>query len=153
MTDAAETGLDAYLDRCRARDAYVRLLGIEIEAVRPGRATTRVTVDERHINFFGTAHGGLVFSLADTAFGVAANAAGRLAAMVDAHLTMTGGVLLGDVLEAEAEEASRSRRLAVYRCTVTRTRTHAGDGNGDGAAEVVATFTGTVFQTDRPLDP
>lgn len=145
MTDAAGAGLDGYLDRCRARDAFVRLLGIELASAGPGRATTRVTIDERHLNFFGTAHGGLVFSLADTAFGVAANTSGRLAAMVDAHLTMTGGVLLGDLLEAEAEEASRSRRLAVYRCTVSRER--------DGAAEVVATFTGTVFQTDRPLEP
>ena len=144
MTEAAGIDLDAYLDRCRARDAYVRLLGIEIAAAAPGRATTRVTIGERHLNFFGAAHGGLVFSLADTAFGVAANTGGRLAAMVDAHLTMTGGVLLGDVLEAEAEEASRSRRLAVYRCTVARTRAV--------ATEVVATFTGTVFQTDRPLE-
>ena len=149
MTEAAadpvEIDIAAYLDRCRARDAYVRLLGLEIASASPGRATTRVAIDERHINFFGAAHGGLVFSLADTAFGVAANTVGKLAAMVDAHLTMTGGVLLGDVLTAEAEEASRSRRLAVYRCTVTRERS--------GGAEVVATFTGTVFQTDRPLEP
>ena len=144
MTEEATVDLDAYLDRCRRRDRYVRLLGIEIVEAAPGRATTRVAVGERHLNFFGAAHGGMVFSLADTAFGVAANTSGRLAAMVDAHLTMTQGVLEGDLLTAAAEEISGSRRLAVYRCTVTRTRA--------GEERVVATFTGTVYRTDRPLE-
>lgn len=131
-----------YLAMLRARDAFVRMLGIELVSAAPGQATATLRLRESHINFFGVAHGGVVFSLADTAFGAAANAGDRLSAMVDAHLALTAGSRLGDFLRADAELASESRQLAVYRVRVTRDR-------GDGAQEIAA-FTGTVFRTERP---
>lgn len=143
MTGADAPDPESYLDLVRARDRYVAALGIEVLTAAPGRATARLTVAEQHLNFFGVGHGGMVFSLADTAFGVAANAGGRIAAMIGAHVTLTQGTLPGDLLTAEAEEVSRSRRIAVYRCTVTRLR--------DGREEVIATFTGTVYRTDQRL--
>lgn len=141
----AEPGidLDAYLDMVRRRDKFVAALGIEVVSAAPGRATTRIAVGDSHINFFGVGHGGMIFSLADTAFGVAANTHGRIAAMIDAHLTLTQGVNLGDILTASAEEVSRSRRIAVYRCEITRSR--------GGEDRTIATFTGTVYQTDHRL--
>lgn len=144
MTPDAGTDANAYLDMVRRQDRYLALLGVEVVSAEPGRAVTRIEVRDEHRNFFGVAHGGLVFSLADTAFGVAANAHGRLAAMIDAHITMTEGVLPGDVLTASAEEVSSSRRIGVYRATVTRSR--------NGEERTVATFTGTVYRTDRQLD-
>jgi acyl-CoA thioesterase len=54
-----------------ARDNFARSLGIEIVEAALGRAVSRVRLEERHINFIGVAHGGLVFTLADAAMGYA----------------------------------------------------------------------------------
>ncbi|MEI6204475.1 MAG: PaaI family thioesterase, partial [Enhydrobacter sp.] len=58
------------------RDAFCGDLGIELVASTPGSATTRVRVEPRHLNFGGVCHGGLTFTLADAAFGLACNARG-----------------------------------------------------------------------------
>jgi len=141
----ADFDLDAYREMARRRDAFLALTGVEIVAVGTGRATARLAVGPEHMNFFDTIHGGMVFALADTAFGVAANTHGRLAAMVDAHITMTRGARPGDLLTAEAEETSLGRTIAVYRVLVTRAR--------DGTEETIASFTGTVYRTARPVMP
>jgi acyl-CoA thioesterase len=96
-----------------------------------------LTLQKQHLNFNGTCHGGLVFALADSAFGLASNSYGKVAAGIDAHVTYQQAARLGDCLQARATEVSRSRKLAVYRVDVTRT---------DGA--VISSFTGTVYITD-----
>lgn len=142
--DASTFDQDAYLERVRARDAFNALLGLEVVSAAPERAETRVRVTEAHLNFFGVCHGGLVFSVADAAFGIAANAGGRLAAMIDAHLTMTAPARPGDQLVAVSERVSESRRLAVYRVIVRKC-------GADGAPDaVVGAFTGTVYVRDGP---
>lgn len=140
---AAPFDSDAYLAMVRAKDAFSKALGVEVVAASPERAETRVRVSEEHLNFFGVGHGGLVFTLADTAFGAAANAGGRRAAMIDAHITMTAAVRLGEELTASAERISESRRLAVYRVTVRRRA-------AGGAEAIISSFTGTVYVSDRP---
>ncbi|MBI2319129.1 MAG: hotdog fold thioesterase [Betaproteobacteria bacterium] len=92
-----------------------------------------------HLNFMGTCHGGAIFTLADTAFGLASNSHGPVAAGIDAHVTYHLPVKLGEVLTATAAEVSRSRKLAVYRVDVTRE---------DGA--LTSVFTGTVYISSRP---
>ncbi|HMA07602.1 MAG TPA: hotdog fold thioesterase, partial [Ramlibacter sp.] len=86
----------------------------------------------------GSCHGGVTFALADTAFGLASNSHGRVAAGIDAHITYQQAASEGDTLTARAVEVSRSKKLAVYRVDVTR---------GDGTA--VSSFTGTVYVTQR----
>jgi len=81
---------------------------------------------------------GVVFALADTAFGLAANSHGAVAAGIDAHITYQQPASTGDTLVARAHEVSRSRRLAVYRVDVTR---------ADGRA--ISSFTGTVYITGK----
>ncbi|MCM2252925.1 MAG: hotdog fold thioesterase, partial [Ramlibacter sp.] len=93
----------------------------------------------QHLNFNGACHGGLVFALADTAFGLASNSHGVIAAGIDAHITYQQAAFLGDTLTARAVEVSRSRKLAVYRVDVTL-------GNG----MPVSSFTGTVYVTSEP---
>jgi acyl-CoA thioesterase len=137
-TDAAA----ARVERLAARDPLIRLLGIECVAGGPGRALTSLAVREHHLNFNGTCHGGVTFALADSAFGLASNSHGAIAAAIDAHITYQVAVRAGDVLTATAVEVSRSRKLGVYRIDVTRQ---------DGA--IVSTFTGTVYVTERPNEP
>lgn len=128
--------------RLAAADPFVQSLGIECVDGGPGRAAVRIRIKERHLNFNGSCHGGVIFALADTAFGLASNSHGAIAAGIDAHITYQVAVHAGDVLTASATEVTRTRRLGVYRVDVTR---------ADGTP--VSAFTGTVYVTSRPHDP
>lgn len=127
--------------RLAARDRFVHALGIRCTDAGPGRASVTLTVAERHLNFNGTCHGGVIFALADTAFGLASNSHGLIAAGIDAHITYHVAAQAGDTLTASAIEVSRTRKLAVYRVDLAR---------ADGA--LIASFTGTVYITTRPND-
>ena len=124
--------------RLAARDAFVANLGIEAIDGGPGRAAVRMRVRPEHLNFNGTCHGGVVFSLADTAFGLASNSHGSIAAGVDAHITYQVAVYVGETLTATAVEVSRGRKLAVYRVDVE-----------NEAGKTVSAFTGTVYVTTK----
>ena len=122
-----------------AGDALARTLGIELVDAGPGHATVALAVTADHLNFNGTCHGGVIFSLADTAFGVASNAHGEAAAAIDAHLSFNASVRCGERLIACARERSRGRRLATYAVDVTR---------ADG--RIVSVFTGSVYLLGTP---
>jgi len=130
----------ALLARLIARDAFARHLGLELLEAREGSATVAMRVRPEHINFWETCHGGAIFSLADTALGLACNSHGSIAALIDSHMTFSVAVKAGERLVARAEEVSRTRRLGVYRIEVRR---------DDGT--LVASLTGTVYRTGKPL--
>lgn len=125
------------LERLARRDAYLNQLGISLVRSGRERVVIEMTVTDEHINFNGTCHGGVLFSLADTAFGLASNARGVIAAAVHADIAFCAPVRSGDRLVAEAVEVSRSRRVGTYRVEVS----------SHGAT--VAVFTGTVHVTER----
>ena len=133
--------IDARVKRLAAADPFLRLIGVECTAAGAGHATVRLTLEDRHLNFNGNCHGGVIFTLADTAFGLAANARGQIAVGIDAHITFQRATQAGETLVARATEVSRSRKLAVHRVDVSV--------GGDPAA-LVSSFTGTVYLTDRP---
>ncbi len=138
MTD---TDIKARVMRLAQADPYSSFLGSTCIECGPGLAVLQMQVTDRHLNFNGTCHGGAIFTLADTAFGLASNSHGAVAAAIDAHITYQVAVRSGDLLTARAVEVSRSRRLGVYRIDVTR---------GDG--KPVSSFTGTVFITEGRHD-
>ena len=118
-----------------ADDHYAASLGIQLDGVTDDTITVSMAIEERHHNFAGSTHGGVLFSLADCAFSLASNVPGGLAVAVDAHIAITAATKVGDTLVATAEEVKRGRTLATYRVTVER----ASDGRVCGA------FTGTVY--------
>ncbi|MEO8836549.1 MAG: methylmalonyl Co-A mutase-associated GTPase MeaB [Caldimonas sp.] len=120
------------------RDGLCATLSIVVASGGPGRAEVAMTVDARHLNFNGGGHGGAIFALADSAFGLASNSHGPVASGIDAHITFQAAVRAGDRLVARAVEVTRSRRIAVYRIEVVRPE-------ADGAETPVSTFTGTVY--------
>ena len=138
--DPAAQAAAGLLARLMSRDAYGQHLGIELSEAGEGRAAVRMRVRREHLNFSGSCHGGALFSLADMALGLACNSYGTLAALIDAHLTLSVGVKEGECLSARATELNRTRKLAVYRIDVTR---------GDGT--LVVSLTGTVYLTGKPL--
>jgi acyl-CoA thioesterase len=112
-------------------DAASRALGIEVVEAADGKATARMQVRADMVNGHGTAHGAFVFAVADTAFACACNSHGPVTVAAAADITFVAPALLGDLLEARAEERTRFGRSGIYDVTVRR---------GD---EVIAEFRGT----------
>jgi len=127
--------------RLAAADPWVLRSGIRCTAASAGRVELRLALTAEHMNFNGSCHGGVIFTLADTAFGLATNSYGIVAAGIDAHITYQLPALAGDMLIARTHEVSRSRRLSVMRVDVT---------HEDG--RVVSSFTGTVYITGSTHD-
>ena len=117
-----------------AGDRASQALGMEIVEVGPGRAVLRMTVREDMVNGHGIGHGGLTFTLADSAFAFACNAYGRATVAAGAEIRFRAPTRLGDVLTATATERSRDGRSGVYDVQVT-------SAGADGDV-VVATFVG-----------
>ncbi|MBL8340765.1 MAG: methylmalonyl Co-A mutase-associated GTPase MeaB [Rubrivivax sp.] len=136
--DAKSAAAAARVFHLAASDPFARATGILCVRGGPGEAEVAVTLRPEHINFNGTCHGGVIFALADTAFGLAANSRGTVAAGIDAHITYQQAAAVGETLSARAHEVSRGRKLAVYRVDVSRS---------DGRP--VSSFTGTVYLTGQ----
>jgi acyl-CoA thioesterase len=116
-----------------AQDAASAALGIDLTDVGPGRAQVRMTVRPDMVQGHGTCHGGLVATLADTAFAAACNSRGEGPSVAaSADVTWVRPAFEGDVLVADADERVRSGRTGVTDVTVRR--------EADG--EVVALFRG-----------
>jgi phenylacetic acid degradation protein PaaD len=137
-SDTQKDSVRNFVQGLAANDPLAQHLGITCVDAGPGWATVRMEVRALHLNFNGSCHGGVVFSLADTAFGLASNSYGIVAAGIDAHIAFPAPSREGDVLTAVAVEMSRSRRLAIYRVEV-----HAGNGI------LISVFTGTVYITGK----
>jgi acyl-CoA thioesterase len=117
------------------RDAASRSLGMELEGASPGYARVALTVTETMVNGHAIAHGGVTFSLADSAFAFACNSRNVPNVALQASISYIGAVHLGDRLVAEAQERSSKGRTGVYDVTVTR-----------GEGEVVALFRGVCYR-------
>jgi acyl-CoA thioesterase len=123
-----------------AKDAFSQWLGITLMKVEPRVVTTRLTVRGDMVNGFGVCHGGVTFSLADSALAFASNTHGRVTVSIENSITYPRRIEVGDVLTATAEEESATNRLAFYRVTVRR--------SGE-AEDIVALFRGTVYKTNQ----
>jgi acyl-CoA thioesterase len=120
------------------RDAFSEWLGIEALEIAPRRSTVRMKVRAEMVNGFGVSHGGIAYSLADSALAFACNTDGKVTVAIDNSIAYPKPARVGDVLTAVAEEESSTNRLAFYRVSVT-----------NQSNVVVATFRGTVYKTDR----
>ena len=119
-------------------DLFSRWLGIEPVSVHKGRCVLKMTVRKEMLNGFSIAHGGITYSLADSALAFASNSHGRKSVSVETSISHVEPVKEGDELIAEAEEVSLSNKIAVYHITVKNQK-----------GKVVALFKGTVYRTAK----
>ena len=105
-------------DAMWADDRASQALGMRLVEVGPGRAVLEMTVREDMVNGHAIGHGGLTFSLADSAFAFACNSYNRSTVAHVCEIRFTAPTRLGDVLVAEAAERSREGRDGVYDVTV-----------------------------------
>lgn len=119
-------------------DAFSQWLGIERLLVQQGHCIIRMIVRKEMLNGFGIAHGGITYSLADSAFAFACNSHGRKSVSVETSISHTQSLKEGDLIIAEARELHVSNKIGVYQIDVT---------NQDG--KTVAIFKGTCYRTSN----
>ena len=118
----------------RAKEAF----GIEIAELERGRAVLTMPVTDSMVNGFGITHGGLVFTLADTAFAYACNEDEHVTVASGADITFAKATHAGQTLTATAERRWKSGRNGIYDVAIV-----------DETGETVAEFRGRSFTTNR----
>lgn len=121
-------------------DLFSQWLGIEVLEVKEGYSKIKMTVRKEMINGFGVVHGGIAFSLADSAFAFACNNRNVLSVALDTAINFIKPVHVGDVLTAEAKELHNGRSTGLYHITISNQNDH-----------IVALFKGTCFRTNKSL--
>lgn len=128
------------VNRMLDHDLFSQWMGIEVLEIREGYSKIQMTIRKEMVNGFGIVHGGLPFSLADSAFAFACNNRNNLSVALDVTISFMKAVNVGDILTAEAKEVHNGRSTGVYLITVTNQKN-----------EQVALFKGTCFRTGKTL--
>jgi acyl-CoA thioesterase len=124
------------------RDHASQTLGISITAVRPGFAQVTMKVRPDMVNGHGVCHGGLVFTLGDSAFAFACNSHNESTVAAAASIDFLSGARAGDELTAEARELWRTKRNGLYEIVIF---------NQHG--ERIALFRGRSYRIDGQVVP
>jgi acyl-CoA thioesterase len=122
------------------QDRFARYLGVEICRWSEGYAKAKLELNDNHLNSVNTVHGGVLFSLADSAFSVASNSHGTVAVAIQVCISYFKAVSRG-TLYAVAREVFRNPKLATYLIEVT---------DDDGA--LLGLFQGTVYRKSAPIE-
>jgi len=121
------------------RDRYAVHNGIRVVEVSPGKAVTRMKVEEQHLNGVGTVQGGAVFTLADLAFAAAVNSHGTVAVAINVSITFIKAAAAG-TLYAHAVETTKNPKLATCDIRVVNEED-----------ELIATFQGLAYRKKESL--
>jgi len=120
-----------------SQDAFSQWMGIEILECELGRCKVAMTIRKDMLNSMNKAHGGISYSLADTAFGFAANTHGKYAVSIETSINHIEALDEGDYLVAESVIEKVNKKLGFNIIEVKR---------GD---EIVALFKGVVYRTQK----
>lgn len=122
------------------KDLFSQWLGIEILEISEGYSKIKMKVRKEMQNGFGIVHGGVTFSLADSAFAFACNNRNNLSLALDTSINFMKPVLVDDVLTAEAREIHNGKSTGLYQILISNQNAHE-----------VALFKGTCFRTGKKL--
>ena len=107
-------------------DEFSRWLGLEVTHLSPNAATVRMTVRPEMVNGFGVCHGGIAFSLADSALAFASNTHGRLTVSIENSIRYPAAIMPGDVLTASSTRSWNNSAFAKKSGASQRNRTRPG---------------------------
>jgi acyl-CoA thioesterase len=125
---------EATRDAMLRDDHATRALGMQVTRIGPGSATLTMAVRRDMLNGHATCHGGLIATLADSAFAFACNAYNELTVASGFDINLLAAARLGDVLTATAMELSRAGRTGVYDVSVVNQK-----------GEAIAAFRGRSY--------
>tara|TARA_B110000438_G_C15773704_1_gene633085 strand:- start:327 stop:737 length:411 start_codon:yes stop_codon:yes gene_type:complete len=120
------------------KDAFSQWLGIEILDISKNYCQLQMVVREEMLNGFQMAHGGISYSLADSALAFASNTNGRKCMSIETSITHTNSIKLGDVLTATTKQLSISNKIGLYLVTICNQE-----------KKEIAHFKGTVYRTSK----
>ena len=141
MTATPQQVAEATREAMLKDDHATKSLGIRIEAVGPGSCTASMTVRQDMLNGHAICHGGLITTLADSAFAFACNAYNEVTVASGFDVNLLAAARLGDVLTAQAVEVSKAGRTGVYDISVRNQR-----------GEAIAAFRGRSYtMKGKPL--
>ena len=121
-------------------DLFSQWLGIEVIEIAEGYSKIKMTVRNEMMNGLGIVHGGIAFSLADSAFAFACNNHNVLSVALDTSINFLKPVQVGDILIAEAKELHNGKSTGLYQINIINQHHH-----------LVAVFKGTCFRTQRKI--
>ncbi len=124
------------VEKMYENDAFSQWLGIERIQDGAGVSVLQMTVRKEMLNGFYILHGGISYSLADSALAFASNGYGRKAVSVETSISHTESCQVGDVLTATTKEMSLSNKIGIYQIIITNQED-----------KTVALFKGTVYRT------
>ena len=130
------------VDKMINGDAFSQWLGIKVIEISEGFCKLEMIVREEMTNGFNIAHGGISYSLADSALAFAANSDGIQSLSIETTISHTKKVMNGDTLIAETKEISKDEKTAVYNINITN------QNNIE-----VAHFKGKVYRTQKKWFP
>lgn len=119
-------------------DPFSKWLGIEIIEIGAGKCKLKMKVREEMCNGFNLAHGGISYSLADSALAFASNSHGPQAVSIETSISHVTPVHADDTLTAVTKELSHRRKISIFQITVINQND-----------ETVALFKGTVYKTSK----
>ena len=122
------------------QDRFSQWLGIEVLEIKEGFSKIKMTIREEMVNGFGIVHGGITFSLADSAFAFACNNRNQLSVALDTSINFIKPVHVGDELTAVATEVHNGKSTGLYHIEIFNQKNH-----------IVAQFKGLCFRTDKTL--
>ena len=123
-----------------AKDAFSQWLGIEFIDIKEGYSKIKMAVRAEMVNGLNVVHGGIAFSLADSAFAFACNSRNDLSLALETSISFLKPVFVDDILIAEAKEIRNGKNTGVYLVEVTNQHQN-----------LVALFKGTCYRTGKPL--
>ncbi len=126
------------IDAMFNKDPFSKWLGIERIEELPGKSVLKMKIRKEMLNGFGIAHGGITYSLADSALAFASNSRGKKSVSVETSISHTKQVKENDVLTATAIEVDLRNKIGIYRVEITNQEN-----------ELVALFNGTVYRTGK----
>ena len=121
-------------------DLFSQWLGISIIEIREGYSKIKMTVRPEMMNGLGIVHGGIAFSLADSAFAFACNNRNQLSVALDTSINFIKPIHVGDELIAEAKELHNGKSTGLYQIEITNQKKY-----------LVAQFKGLCYRTDKRL--
>lgn len=119
-------------------DPFSKLLGIQLIEIAEGQCKLAMKVTKNMLNGFGIAHGGITYSLADSALAFASNSRGIQSVSIETSINHLSKVIEGDILTATSEEKNLTGRTALYLINISNQNNQA-----------VALFKGIVFRTGK----
>ena len=128
------------VDHMMYHDKFSEWMGIKVLEISEGYSKISMEIREEMLNGFGIVHGGIPFSMADSAFAFACNNRNVLSVALDTSINFIKPVQVGDVLTAEATELHNGRSTGLYHINIINQKDHQ-----------VALFKGLCYRTDRSL--